>query len=91
MLAQATNGSPMFDYGELMEETDREGVWREEARLLGEVGAVLARAELPKVTVRLPSALARAAVAAWQRIDEAELDPQSYEQRVQRHRAGALG
>jgi hypothetical protein len=36
------------------------------------------------------SALARAAVAAWQRDDEGEPEPESYEQRVLRHRAGAL-
>jgi hypothetical protein len=57
---------------------------------LGEIGAVLARAELPRVTVRLPSALARAAVAAWHRSHEGEPDPESFEQRVLRHRAGAL-
>jgi hypothetical protein len=81
----------MFDYGELMEESDRQQVYREEARLLGEIGAVLAQAELPNVTVRLPSALARAAVAAWQRDNEGEAEPESDEQRVLRHRAGNLG
>jgi len=35
-------------------------------------------------------ALADAAVAAWQRDDEEELDPEPNEQRVLRHRAGAL-
>ena len=80
----------MFVYGELMDETDRQRLYREDARLLGEIGAVLAHAELPGVTVRLPSALARAAVAAWERDDEGEPDAESYEQRVLRHRAGAL-
>jgi hypothetical protein len=60
-----------------MNETDRQRLYREESQLLGEIGAVLARADLPKVTVRLPSALARAAVAAWQRDDEGEPDPES--------------
>ena len=40
--------------------------------------------------MRLPSALARAALAAWQRNDEGEPDPESFEQRVLRPRAGAL-
>jgi hypothetical protein len=75
-----------------MNETDRQRLYREEARLLGEIGALLARTDLPKVTVQLPAALARAAIAAWQRDDEdvGDPDPESYEQRVQRHRAGAL-
>lgn len=80
----------MFVYGGLMAESDRQQLFREEARLLGEIGAVLSRAELPKVTVRIPSTLADAAVAAWRRDDEDELNPESYEQRVLRHRAGAL-
>jgi len=73
-----------------MAETDRRRLYREEARVLGEIGALLARTDLPRVTVRLPAVLARAAVAAWQRDDEGEPDPESYEQRVVRHRAGAL-
>jgi hypothetical protein len=73
-----------------MGETDRQRLYREEARLLAEIGAVLARTELPKVTVRLPSLLARAALTAWQRDDEGALDPESYEQRVLRHRAASL-
>jgi hypothetical protein len=72
-------------------ETDRQRLYRDEARVLGELGALLARTDLPKIEVRIPSALAMAAVAAWQRDDEGEPDPESYEQRVLRHRAGALG
>jgi hypothetical protein len=77
-------------YGEGVSDTDRQRLYREEARLLGEIGAVLARADLPLVTVRLPASLAQAALAAWHRDDDNELDPESYEQRVVRHRAGAL-
>jgi hypothetical protein len=73
-----------------MNETDKQQLYREEARVLGEIGAVLALAELPRVTVCLPSTLARAAVAAWHRNDEGEPDSENYEQRVLRHRAGAL-
>jgi hypothetical protein len=87
--ARADDNPPLF-YGEEVSETDRRQLYREEARLLGEIGAVLAGADLPMVTVRLPSALAEAALAAWQRDDDEELDPESYEQRVVRHRAGAL-
>lgn len=76
-------------------ETDRQWLYRDDARLLGEIGAALARTDLPRIEVRLPSALARAAVAAWQRDDEGEPGPESdaesYQQRVVRHRAGALG
>lgn len=40
--------------------------------------------------MRLPLRLARAAVEAWERDDEGELDPESPQQRVLRHRAGDL-
>jgi len=73
-----------------MDETEDQRRYRDEARILGEVGAVLAKAHLPDITVRLPSALARAAVKAWERDDEGDLDPESFEQRALRHRAGAL-
>lgn len=60
--------------------------------MLGELGWVLANAELPRVEVRLPRSLGERAVAAWERDgNEGPLDPESYEQRVQRHRAGTLG
>jgi len=59
--------------------------------VLGEIGVVLARADLPRITVRLPSALAQAALEAWQRDIEEGTDPESYEQRAIRHRAGTLG
>jgi hypothetical protein len=67
-------------YRGVMAETKRQRVYREEALVLGEIGEMLARADLPNVTVRLPSTLAQAAVAAWQRDDEAQLDRESYEQ-----------
>lgn len=66
--------------------------YRDQARLLGEIGDILARADLPRVEVRLPRRLAEQAVAAWERDDDqGHLDPETYEQRVQRHRAGTLG
>jgi hypothetical protein len=44
---------------------------------------------LPAVEVRIPGALAEQAVAAWERRgNEVPLDPESYKQCVQRHRAG---
>jgi hypothetical protein len=73
-----------------MEATDRQRLCREDARILGQIGALLAETELPKVTVRLSSALARAAVEAWRREDEDEPDKESAEQRVARRRAGTL-
>jgi hypothetical protein len=74
-----------------MHETDRQRRYREDAQVLGEIGAVLARADLPRITVRLPSALAQGALEAWQREDEGGPDPESYEQRATRHRAASLG
>ena len=72
-------------------DTDRQLRYRQDAKLLGEIGAVLVQADIPRFEVRLPRALAEKALAAWQReIDEAPLDPESYEQRAQRHRAATL-
>jgi hypothetical protein len=42
-------------------------IYRQEAEVLGEVGAALAEMSLPEVEVRLPLALAELALAAWQR------------------------
>ncbi len=53
---------------------------------------MLAKADLPRVEVRLPRELAEKAVAAWEREgDEGLLAPETFEQRVHRHRAGTLG
>lgn len=78
-----------------MADTGSESVWqrqyREDAALLGALGRVLAQAKLPRIEVRLPRRLAEAAVAAWERQhNEGPLDPETYEQRVQRHHAGTL-
>jgi hypothetical protein len=62
-----------------------------EARTLGEIGALLARLQLPEVDVRLPGELARAAVAARER-DDLDDSPgrETPEQRLKRHHAGSL-
>jgi hypothetical protein len=52
-LYRPISASPSLVYREFMTETDRQRLYREEARLLGEIGAVLARTDLPRVTVRL--------------------------------------
>ena len=66
-------------------------VYRQEAEVLGEVGAALAGLALPEVEVRLPRALAELALAAWQREhDEGPPAPETFEQRVLRHRAATL-
>ena len=66
-------------------------MYREDAGVLGEVGWALANSELPRVEVRLPRRLAEAAVAAWKRDDnDGPLDPETVEQRIQRHRAATL-
>ena len=59
--------------------------------MLGELGGVLARADLPRIEVRLPRRLAERAVVAWERDDIEGVDPETFEQRVERHRAGTLG
>jgi hypothetical protein len=59
-----------------MPETDKQRLWRQDSMVLGELGAVLASAELPRVEVRLPRPLGEQAVAAWERDDgEGPLDP----------------
>lgn len=66
--------------------------WRQDEGVLADIGAVLFDQETA-VEVRLPRALADAAVAAWQRDhDDDHLDPgaESCEDRIVRHRAGAL-
>ena len=66
-------------------------IYRQEAEVLGEVGAALAALSLPEVEVRLPRALAELALAAWQREhDEGPPAPETFEQRVLRHRAATL-
>lgn len=65
--------------------------YRADAKVLGAVGAVLVQAELPTVEVRLPRHLAEQAITAWEREgDEGRPDPETFEQRVQRHRAATL-
>jgi hypothetical protein len=78
-------------YRVIVDETDRQRRYREDARVLGEIGAFLSRADVPRISVRLPSALARAALEAWQHEEEGGPDPESFEQRVIRHRAATLG
>jgi hypothetical protein len=74
-----------------MEETESQPVYRREARLLGELGAVIGRTPLPTVEVRLPRRLAEQALAAWQRDDsEGPLGAETCEQRIERHRASTL-
>ena len=76
-----------------MDESDDQKRYRKDAAVLGEIGAVISKATLPTIEVRLPSELARLAVEAWEwdeQGDEGILDRESYEQRTQRHRAGTL-
>ena len=75
-----------------MLETEWQQIYRQHAQILGEIGSVLVRLDLPNIEVRLPFTLAEKAVAAWEREgDEGPPDPETFEQRVQRHRAGTLG
>jgi hypothetical protein len=59
--------------------------------VLAELGAEFLRAELPKIDIRLPRALAILAVAAWERNDDDGLDEaETPEQYLVRRRAAAL-
>lgn len=58
----------------------------------GRLAGVPSRADLPNIEARLPLSLGEKAVAAWEREgDEDQPDPETFVQRVQRHRAGTLG
>jgi hypothetical protein len=74
-----------------MPETPDQRQFREDARVLGHIGWRLVHSDMPDVEVRLPRALAESAVAAWERDHEGPADPESHEQRAQRHHAGTLG
>ncbi len=65
--------------------------WLQDEEVLGDLGAALSL-QLTRVEVRIPRPLADAAVHAWQRDDDGDLDldGETCEQRVVRHRAGAL-
>lgn len=67
----------------------RYALYREDAKLLAAIGEHV-DAQVDRVTVRLPGALARAAVAAWDRDDEGDLDEETREQYELRGQAGDL-
>jgi hypothetical protein len=74
-----------------MDETAVQRIWRREAHLLGEVGAIFNATSLPDIEVRLPRHIAERAVEAWRREDgDGPFDPETYEQSVQRARAATL-
>jgi hypothetical protein len=65
--------------------------WRLDALLLGEIGQRLTDVSLPQVTVRLPSAPADRAAAAWDRDDSGDpLGPENAVARLRRDRAVTL-
>lgn len=71
-------------------ESESQRRYRDNARILGELGAMLARADLPLFEVRLPRRLAEQAVAAWEFDNQGPPEPETYEQRARRHRAATL-
>jgi len=73
-----------------MEESRQQATYRQDAQVLGELGRVLARTELPAIEVRIPTQLSDQAAASWEREDAEEVEPETAEQRLQRHRAGIL-
>ena len=65
--------------------------WRDDARVLAEVGRHLSTQQT-RLQVRLPRALAAAARSAWERdVDERPLPPETAEQQQVRRCAGVLG
>lgn len=81
-----------FDEDRFGQETSWQRLYRENAVITGQIGRALLGQELPRVTVRLPKALADQAVASWQREDYEESNdgPETYEQGVVRGWAGTL-
>ena len=74
-----------------MPETESQQIYRQDARSLGELGRLLVRLELPRVEVRLPRALAsRRSPHGEREVEEGPLEPETFEQRVQRHRAATF-
>jgi hypothetical protein len=74
-----------------VDDSPNQQAYRRDARVLAEIGAEFLRAELPKIDVRFPRALAKLAVAAWERNDDEGLaEPETPEQYLARRRAVAL-
>jgi hypothetical protein len=74
-----------------MDYTGQAAVWQADEQVLAEIGGLLFL-QVTEVEVRLPRLLADQAVAAWQREDEVDgpFPDESCEERIVRHRAGAL-
>lgn len=74
-----------------MVDEERYERWRDDARILAEVGRQLST-QPTRVQVRLSRSLAAAARSAWERdADERPLPTETAEQRRVRHGAGTLG
>ncbi len=63
--------------------------YREDSKVLAEIGGHV-DAQVGRVTVRLPRAVAEAAVAAWERDELGDLDEETHEQYELRGQAGDL-
>lgn len=74
-----------------MDDDPLRSAWRQDEALLARIGGELAP-QHTEVEVRLPRDLADAAVRAWQRTDDGDtdLEAETCEQRIVRHRAGVL-
>ncbi|MFF7995773.1 hypothetical protein ACFZDG_39135 [Kitasatospora xanthocidica] len=73
-----------------MTEHERYALYRDEAKVLAEIGDHV-HAQVGRVTVRLPRAVAQAAVDAWERDDsDGELGEETREQYEVRGQAGEL-
>lgn len=72
--------------------TRSRSVDQQEANTLGEVGAELRKQDIPRISVRIPQALAERALRAWKREadDGGTVEVESLVERTTRHRAGTL-
>jgi hypothetical protein len=73
-----------------MADSEAQARYRDDAKVLAAIGAHLADQDLPEVEVQLPSALARAAIAAWERDEIGPTKPEDTDQAAQRNAAATL-
>ncbi|OXM55750.1 hypothetical protein [Amycolatopsis alba] len=72
-----------------MNEQGQYGRYREDSKVLAAIGACV-DTQVTRLTVRLPKALAEAAVAAWDRDELGDIGEETHEQYALRDRAGDL-
>ncbi|WP_031072729.1 hypothetical protein [Streptomyces sp. NRRL WC-3742] len=72
-----------------MDDQEQYALYRADAKVLAAIGEHV-HAQVDRVPLRLPRALAQAAVDAWERDDEGDLGEETFEQYELRGQAGDL-